>query len=190
MLCDKNDSQSYIQEFQKRFNNFAEKAPVLLSYSTYPKGVSIVDEGLDTVYEFEWDFTIPVKSFIHGIKEILSEKSYPTMTQVIRKIEPLSEEETATLLAAGMDIEKIPETKTISTAVPWLIDKCVIFKDVFILKNMKTKELSRYKLNKSSVFFLKKLRSGALTNETAGDYFFANATFLNTIEGRDGDGPA
>ncbi len=188
MLCEKNDSQSYIRDFQKRFNNFAEKAPILISYSTHPGGVSIIDEGKNVVYDFDWDFTIPVKTFIHGIKELLSEKAYPRIHYMESHEEPLTEEEAAGLLASGVDIDQIPNVKNVTVGLRFMIDKCIIFKDIFILKDLKTGELFRYKLNKSSVVFLKKLRSGALNETQAGTYFFQNATFLNKIESKEEDG--
>jgi len=190
MLCERNDSQSYIRDFQKRFNNFAEKAPILLSYSTHPKGVSVIDEGKSTIYEFDWDFTVPVKAFIHGIKEVLSAKAYPTIILTQKKEELVTEDEAADLMAMGVDADQVPETKVRTSKVSFMIDKVIVFKDTFILKNLHTGQLSRYKLNKSSVVFLKKLRSGALNPSTAGTYFFENATFLNDIESKEEDGSA
>jgi hypothetical protein len=187
MLCEKNDSQTYIREFQKRFNNFAEKAPILISYSISPDSVSIIDEGKDIVYKFDWDYTIPIKSFIHGIKEVLSEKSYPSITRIIEENIPLSEKEAADLIAEGVPIHKIPSHRTKIIRESYLIDKCIVFKDTFILKNMETNELYRYKLNKSSVFFLKKLRQENLSKVEAGSYFFKNAELLNKIEKRNED---
>jgi len=190
MLCEKNDSQSYIRDFQKRFNNFAEKAPILISYSTHPNGVSIINEGDNTIYDFDWDFTVPVKTFIHGIKEVLSEKAYPRIHYMTSHEEPLTEDEAAGLLASGVDIDQIPDVKNVTVGRRYLIDKIIVFKDVFILKDLGTGELSRYKLNKSSVMFLKKLRSGALNETQAGTYFFQNSTFLNKIENKEEDGTA
>lgn len=188
MLCEKNDSQSYIRDFQKRFNNFAEKAPILISYSISPEGVSVIDEGKNTVYKFDWDYTIPVKSFIHGIKEVLSEKAYPIIGQTIEKHIPLTDEQVVKLMEKGIEASKIPETVIQKTSTKYLIDKVIVFKDIFILKNLNTGELYRYKLNKSSVFFLKKLRAEKMDIHEAGNYFFNNSVLLNKIETRDEDG--
>lgn len=185
MLVDKNDSQTYIRDFQKRFNNFAEKAPLRLSYSISPQGISVIEETKpDVVYQFDWDFTEPVKSFIHGIKEVLSQKLYPRIVQILEEEKPVSEEEAAYLIAKGTPVDDVPSVKIEQTIIPYMIDKVIVFKDVFILKNLDTGELFRYKLNKSSVFFLKKIRSG-LSQEQAGDYFFKNAVLLNKIENKE-----
>jgi len=182
MLLEKNDSQTYVAEFKKRFSNFAEKAPVLLSYTTTPKGVQIVDEATDTVYDFTWEFSIPVKTFIHGIKMKLVPLCYPRMLKQEEIVFPLSEEEQIELAATAENLENIPTTRTILKSTPFRLDKVITYKDIFIIENLETKELFRYKMNSSCVFFLKKMRSGRLNEVDAAKYFFDKSTLLNKIE--------
>ena len=193
MLYQKNDSQLYIQEFKKRFTNFCEKCPLLLSFTTTPTGVQVIDENTNDVYEISFDYSIPVKSFIHGIKNMLIEKGcYPVIYKIDEGEEDVSTEEQLEMAVDGADLDSIPVRRYKKHITPLRIDKCIIFKDIFILEDTKTGKMSRYKLNKSSVFFLKKMRSGKLTREEAGKYFFSNATFLNEIvpkeEGKDETG--
>jgi hypothetical protein len=182
MLYNKGDSSQYIQEFKKRFTNFCEKCPLLISFTTTPNGVQVIDETSNDVYEISWDFAIPVKSFIHGIKNMLIDKGcYPIIYKIEEGEESVSHEEQLQMAIDGESLDSIPVRRYKKHMTRLLIDKCVIFKDIFILKDLDTNKVFRYKLNKSSVFFLKKMRSGKLTQEEAGKYFFEHATFLNNI---------
>ena len=181
MLFTKNDSQIYIKEFKKRFQNYCEKAPILLSYTTTPKGVQVIDESTNYVYDFEWDFSIPVKSFIHGIKNILINNCYPIIHKVELIEEDISKEEQVEMASSGTPLSDIPVKRYKRKIIPFRIDKVIVFKDIFILINIDSDEVYRYRLNKSSVFFLKKLRSGKFNQEQAGEYFFENSELLNQI---------
>lgn len=180
MLYEKNDSNLYIKEFRKKFSNFCEKAPLLLSYTISSQKVSVIDESINMVYEFDWDFTIPVKSFIFGIKKILS-KNYPVIVQELQKEVHLTPEEQSKLISEGTPVGSVPVSKKESVTRKFMIDKVIINKDIFILKEFGTDKLFRYKLNKSSVMFLKKIRSGEFNEKDAGKYFFKNSTFLGEI---------
>lgn len=182
MLYNKGDSSQYIQEFKKRFTNFCEKCPLLISFTTTPNGVQIIDETKDDVYDIAWDFAIPVKSFIHGIKNMLIDKGcYPVICRTDEGEESVSQEEQIQMAIDGESLDSIPVRRYKKHLTEFLVDKTIIFKDIFIIQNRDTGEMSRWKLNKSSVFFLKKMRSGKLTKEEAGKYFFEHAIFLNDI---------
>lgn len=181
MIYKKSDSASYTQEFKKKFLNFCEKAPVLLSYTITPSGVQVIEESSSTIYDFDWDFSIPVKSFIHGIKEVLIQNCYPIIVLVSKESIPLTEEEQLDYASAGVALDSIPMVKIKETRTRFLIDKCIIVKDIFLIKNLETNMMYRYHLKKSSVFFLKKIRSGFLNAEQAGDYFFQNSELLNEV---------
>jgi hypothetical protein len=181
MLYEKNDSQTYCQEFKKRFTNFAEKAPILISFSVSPDKVEIIDETTDRIYKFEWDFSIPIKSFIHGIKEVLIKECYPTLEQVIEEEEEVSEDVQIEMASNGIPFDSIPTKRKTSKVISYLIDKVIVFKDIFIIKNLFTGQYFRYKMNKSSVFFLKKIRSNKLDSKQAYIYFMKNSELLNEI---------
>jgi len=187
MLFTKNDSQIYIREFKKRFQNYCEKAPILLSYTTTPKGVQVIDESTNYVYDFEWDFSIPVKSFIHGIKNILIQQCYPIIHSIESSEIDISKDEQVEMAIEGIPLSDIPVKRYKKTTVEWLLDKVIVFKDIFIIKNLTTGRMYRYKFNKSSVFFLKKIRSGKLDRDQAGAYFFENSELINEIIAKDED---
>ena len=187
MLCQRNDSQTYVTEFKKRFTNFAEKAPIRISFNTTPTGIQVIDEDTDQVYEFDWDYTIPVKTFIHGIKSILRTNCYPRIVKVETIWRPISEQRQIELAAEGQDLQSIPTQEQIELRTTFCIDKVIVIKDIFIVEDETTHKLYRYKLHKSSVFFLKKLREGRLSPTEAADYFFQHSELLNEIVPLEGD---
>lgn len=181
MLVDRIDSKVYIQEFKSRFSNFCEKAPAVLSFTASDSKVQVIDETTDTIYEFDWDFTTPVKHFIHGIKMVLTEHCYPIIVKCEEKNEPIPVEEQAKMAEEGMNLDIIPTMRKVVTKTPFLIDKVIVYKDIFLIKNIYTDELFRYQLTKSSINFLKKIRSGQWSPEKAADFFFKNSVFLNKV---------
>lgn len=186
MLYNKNDSQSYVAEFKKRFSNFAEKAPLLLSYTTTPNSVQIIDESSEDVFEIDWDYSIPVKSFIFGIKQMLISKDrYPILHKVEETEEGITTEEQISMAVQGTDLSSIPVKRYKKHIHAYRIDKVIVFKDIFIIQDLDTEQMYRYRMSKSSVFFLKKIRSGRLNREQAASYFFENSVLLNEIVPKD-----
>ena len=182
MLHEKIDSEKYKAEFIKKLSNFCEKSPVLLSFVTSDAGVTIIHANSGKRYEFPWNFTVAVKSFIHGIKEVLVENHYPRMVQVIETEVPLTPEEQAALLEQDIDPATLPTTQKVITKKLWRLDRVIVWRDIFILVDEESGEQFRYKMHKSCVFFLKNYRGGKYTLETAADYFFKNSSLLNKIE--------
>lgn len=190
MLYQKNDSQSFVAEFKKRFSNFAEKAPLLLSYTTTPGAVQIIDESTDDVFEIPWDYSIPVKSFIFGIKQYLIQKDrYPILNKVEAEEEEIPTSEQITMAVDGTELGKIPVKRYKKHIRVYRIDKVIVFKDIFIIQDLETEKMYRYRMNKSSVFFLKKIRSGRLNREQAASYFFENSVLLNEIVPKEEEEP-
>jgi hypothetical protein len=182
MLHEKIDSERYKAELIKKLSNFCEKAPVLLSFVTSDAGVAIVHTNSGQSYTFPWDYTVPVKSFIHNIKEVLVQNHYPRLVQVLEEEVPLTPEEQAALLEQDTAAADLPSTKIVKQKKIWRIDRVIVWRDVFILVDEDTEDQYRYKMNKSCVFFLKNYRSGKYTLESAADYFFRNSELLNKIE--------
>lgn len=182
MLHEKIDSERYKAELIKKLSNFCEKAPVLLSFVTSDTGVTIVHTNSGQSYSFPWDYAVPVKSFIHSIKEVLVQNHYPRLMQVIEEEVPLTPEEQAAMLEHGTPADKLPAVKTTQRKKMWRIDRVIVWRDVFILVDEETDEQYRYKMNKSCVFFLRNYRSGKYTLESAADYFFRNSELLNKID--------
>jgi hypothetical protein len=90
MLINKVSADTYMSEFSKKFSNFCNKSPVLLSFAVQPDKVTVVHSNSQTKYHFPWDFTMPIKSFIYTIKQQLVENHYPRLIEVIREQVPLT----------------------------------------------------------------------------------------------------
>ena len=174
MILNKIDTTKYKEDFTKKFNNFGEKAPIMISFAIDEFGVTIVHENSGKKYFYDWDFTIPVKAFIHKIKQDLSYNHYP---RLIREIEVLDEDSAVDQILEGKDPESVENTKKTTTKeITYRIDKVLMMKDQFILVEEATGESYCYQLEGSSVYFLKNYRNGVYKNiKEAGDYFFKNA---------------
>lgn len=184
MLYKKNNSNSYIQEFSRRFTNFCDKAPCRLSFTTTPLMVQVIDESTGIVYEKDWNFSIPVQDFIHGIKQELIVSAYPVIKRAVDTEVLLTSEEQVDIASEGVALDEVPTRKYQRTYIEYLIDKCIIYRDIVILKDKETGERFRYQMSKSVVYFLEKIRKNRFNSEQAGEYFFRNSTLLNKIEKR------
>lgn len=182
MLYTKTDSTKYIAEFKTRFTNFAQKSPILLSFVISDAAVEIIHENSQMTHRFEWDFTIPVKSFIHEIKQVLSDNHYPRIAKVEKKQVPLTAEEQANLIAQGTSVDDVPSYREVIDNEIFKIDKVITLDDIVVLQSERDFRLYRYKMNYSCIFFLRKYRKGDYkTLEEAGEFFFSKATLLNEL---------
>lgn len=185
MLYNKYSADKYKADFSKKFSNFCNKSPVLLSFVTTESKVIVVHSNSKKSYDFPWDFTVPLKSFIFQIKQVLVENHYPRIVQVIKEAVTLSAEEKAQLLVEGTSPQDLPATKDIVTKRFWRIDRVVVYKDQFILVDEDTEEQYQYKMRKSCIFYLRNYRTGKYKSlEEAGEAFFNQSTLLNRIEPR------
>jgi hypothetical protein len=176
------DSSKYIGEFRERFSNFAQKAPVLLSFITTDANVQVVHENSGTAYTFVWDYSVPVKSFIHEIKQVLSDNHYPRIYHITKEEIHLTPEEQAQLLMEGESSATLPTTKIVETKELYKIDKVIALKDIFIIQSEETYKMYRYKMNYSSIFFLKNYRAGKYKSiEEAGAFFFSKSELLGEM---------
>ncbi len=181
MLYNKVDSTRYVEIFKDKFSNFAQKAPTLISFVTTKDGVILVHENTGSQYEFPWDFTVPVKSFIYEIKQHLVKYHYPRLElEEIHSIK-MTEDEIVQKLSEG---KSVPDNgmKTISEIHKFRIDKIITLKDIFILVNEETEKIYRYKMKSSSIFYLKRYRSGQFADlREAGKDFFDRCELLGEI---------
>jgi len=181
------DGDKYIGVVMRKLLNFSEKCPVSISIVTETingeNGVTIIHKNSGQKYFFAWDYNLDPKDFVHSIKETLVENHYPRIIETLYEETEVTSAELATMLEAGTPIEGLPKTvKKVTGTVTWRIDKVIMWRDIFILLNEDTQKQYRFKLNTSSVVFLKDYRSGVYTSlEAAGKYFFDNAILLNEI---------
>lgn len=179
MILNKIDSNKYKKDFEKSFANFAEKAPIIISYFTDDLGVVVKHENSGQKRFYEWDFTIPVKMFIHNIKQDLSYFHYPRISRI--ESVPISAAKAAEYLAEGKyTTETLPATE--EKTVIYRIDKILVFKDEFIIINEETGEQYCYKMDSSGVYFLKNYRTGKYKDPAeAGDAFFKKSTLVSIL---------
>ena len=182
MLYKKSDSKTYVDEFKKRFQNFCDKAPLLLSYTITPNGVQVINEITDSIYEMSFDYSIPVKSFIYGIKQLLIEKGcYPLIEKEEEFLVDISPEQQVSLASKGVPLGEIPNQEKKVYTYKYMIEKIIVYRDIFIIKDLATNRSYRYHLPRSSIRFLQKLRNKEKTALESGTFFFENAVLMNEI---------
>ena len=190
MLYEKIDCVSYRKETSQKLTSFLQKSPCLFSFLADDEGIIIIlvggqkTSGEQKTFKFDWDYTIPIKSFIHKIKTTLYEY-YPRLSRSRVETRPLSAERASEMIASGGSLDELPTTETVRVDETFVIDKVILLKNIFILKNEKTGTHSKYKLD-NGVFFLKNWRVGKYENaKAAGDEFFAEAVYLGDINGQE-----
>ena len=190
MLYEKIDCVSYRKETSQKLTSFLQKSPCLFSFLADDEGIIIIlvggqkTSGEQKTFKFDWDYTIPIKSFIHKIKTTLYEY-YPRLSRSRVETRPLSAERASEMIASGGSLDELPTTETVRVDETFVIDKVILLKNIFILKNEKTGAHSKYKLD-NGVFFLKNWRVGKYENaKAAGDEFFAEAVYLGDINGQE-----
>ena len=190
MLYEKIDCVSYRKETSQKLTSFLQKSPCLFSFLADDEGIIIIlvggqkTSGEQKTFKFDWDYTIPIKSFIHKIKTTLYEY-YPRLERSRVETRPLSAERASEMIASGGSLDELPTTETVRVDETFVIDKVILLKNIFILKNEKTGTHSKYKLD-NGVFFLKNWRVGKYENaKAAGDEFFAEAVYLGDINGQE-----
>lgn len=183
MIYNKIDANDYKEEFKKKFRNFGEKAPIILSFAVDDLGVTVIHENSGRKYFYEWDFTIPIKSFIHNIKQDISYKHYPRLAQKIRTVRNYTSEELSDFIANGVALDNLPSTCVEEKTILYRIDKILALKDEFVLIDEATGNQYLYKMDGSSIYFLKNYRSGQFKDvEEAGDYFFSKSKLISSAK--------
>ena len=190
MLYEKIDCVSYRKETSQKLTSFLQKSPCLFIFLADDEGIIIIlvggqkTSGEQKTFKFDWDYTIPIKSFIHKIKTTLYEY-YPRLSRSRVETRPLSAERASEMIASGGSLDELPTTETVRVDETFVIDKVILLKNIFILKNEKTGTHSKYKLD-NGVFFLKNWRVGKYESaKAAGDEFFAEAIYLGDISGQE-----
>ena len=189
MIYNKVDAAEYKKDFAKRFENYGNKAPIMISFAIDDFEVTVVHENSGTQYKYPWDFTIPVKSFIHKIKTDLSYHHYPRICRKVEIVKNLTPEEQANLIAEGTSTDKVPVTKKEEVVETYRIDKILAMKDEFILINEETGEQVCYRMKGSGVYFLKKYREGGYKDPLeAGEAFFKKSELITKLSDTKIDG--
>lgn len=179
---EKIDAGKWKEDFLKKFQNLIKKAPIIAQITMLENSVKIKEFKSEKNYEFTFDYSLPIKIFIHNLVEIFEQEVYPVI--ILKKItfEKCTPEEVEKLIEEGMSVdEALSYKKEIIDSIRYRIYKTIINHDEIFIKNELTKERSRYKFPSGTVsLFFKKLRAG-ISEEEAGKYFFDNAQYLNRI---------
>ncbi len=170
----------FLTEFKRRFSNFCNKAPVILTFKITPSSCFLKDCELGTVHKFEFDHLSDVKANIKIIKDWLIENVYPRMIEESFLEEDFSNEEIEKLIEDGMDEEEAIMKKNIQVSeTTWVIEKLIIKRDELFVRNETTDRVYRYKIKMPSTLFLKKIRSGNMSQKEIFNFFYAKAELLN-----------
>lgn len=188
MLADKENIniKDFGTEFRKRFSSFAEKAPVIISYRCTDINCTVsavINEDDYEMKTFEFDFTVDVKSNIKEIKDWLVENVYPVIICEKINYSNYTTEEIKELV----DSEQYPLQEALALKkeekiiARWRIEKIIIKRDEFFLRDLDSDKMFRYQLNMPTPIFLRKLRNKSYTPEQLGELFFDKAKILNEI---------
>ena len=183
MIYHKIDADSYKESFSKKFTNFAEKAPIVISFAMDDIGVTVAHENSGKKYFYPWDYVVPVKSFIHDIKRDLVSNHYPRIQRVVHTKTPLTSEEIADMLAKGVTSDDIPDEVEVDKIETYRIDKIIVMRDEFILVDEDTNEQYCYHMNSSAFSYLRTYREGGFKDLfEAGDVFFKKSSFIGKLD--------
>lgn len=182
MILSNVDANKYKEDFKIKFTNFGDKAPIMLSFAVDELGVTIIHENSKKQYFYAWDYSIPLKSFIHKIKQDLSKNHYPRISRIETITTATTPEQAANMIAGGASVDAIPASETVTKEVIYRIDKILALKDEFIIVNEETGEQFSYKMNGSGIYFLKSYREGEYKSiAEAGDVFFRKSTLISKL---------
>lgn len=182
MIYHKIDSSSYRDSFIRKFTNFAEKAPIVISFATDDIGVTVAHENSGKKYFYPWDYVVPVKSFIHDIKRDLVKNHYPRIQVTSHIKRTPSAEELADLMAKGVSSEDLPSEIESSEIETYRIDKIIVMRDEFIIVDERTNEQYCYHMNSSAFSYLRTYREGGFKDlKEAGEVFFKRSTLIGKL---------
>jgi len=169
----------FLDEFKKRFSNFCDKAPVILTFKITPSACFLKDCETNSLHKFEFNHLKDVKANIRDIKDWLVDNVYPVMIEENFNETDLSNEEIEELIETGVpEEEAVMRKNIIITDVSWRIEKLIMKRDELFVRNLKTDKVYRYKILMPSTLFLKKIRNGMSPKESF-NYFYQKSQLLN-----------
>ena len=159
LLKDTETSEEFLRLFRKKFDNFCQKAPILISYQANNTHVLLQNIYSREQHLHNFDYTKDVSENIKEIKDFLLDNWYPVMESEIIETIPLSDTETEQMIEQGVSIEEaVLSTRTEKTVVPWRIEKILVRKDEIFVRNLVTDRFFRFKMHMPVTIFLKRLR--------------------------------
>ena len=178
-----NTCESFLEIFNKKFSSFCQKAPCLLEFKADLEKVIIKEEYTGKVFTYSFDHSIDVKTNIKNIKDWLIENCYPVMIHNKREFEEYTPEEIEKIIKnQDISVEQASiMKKEIKTEIKHRIEKVIIQKDEFFVKNLDTGKTFRFQLfGIPCSIFLSKMRS-EWSPSYAYEMFAKKSKLLNQI---------
>lgn len=171
------NQKEFLFQFRKSFANFCQKAPIFLKFTIIGDKVTVFEVTQNISKTFIFDYEIGVKSNIKKIKDYLNENLYPVMVEeLITEKDEIPTEE-INKISEGKSIDDIVFKKEI---INYRIERVITANDFLFVRNMSTKDISKYKMNMPVTLFLKKLRE-ELTPEEGYKLFKDKSKFLKVM---------
>jgi len=180
---EKVNTKEFLIEFSKRFSNFCQKAPLILSFRTTPKGVVVFNHSTQKSTEFEFDFTKNVKENIHTIKDYLLEHEYPILLEVNVDYVDYSSKEIQESIDSGQNPDNVLlSKKEVLHSTKWRIERVIVRRDELFVRNLRSNELFRYKFTKMPcTLFLKRYRE-KMDPAKAWETFVSKVELIGKVE--------
>lgn len=174
-------TEEFLKVFRKKFDNFCQKAPILLSYQADKTQVLLQNIYSKDQYVYQFDYMKEVTENIKEIKDWLLENWYPVMEEEHITESELSRSEIEEMVENGIPVEKAALAKrTEKTVTNWRIEKIIVRKDEIFVRNMDDDRFYRYVMHMPVTLFLKRHRE-KLTPTHSWTMFKEKAELLNEI---------
>lgn len=188
------NDEKWIKRTLKKFVSFSEKSPLLLGYKicelNNQQGIFVTSFGSSELSQFfPFDSNIDSKEFIHQIKEYFQNKiNSVILRETIKEQNATSIKDVALYLEKGYKIEDIPQYTEYEVNKYWVIDRVILWKNIFILKESDetgkiiNEKGFRFKFDGCAVLFLKDLREGKYKSpKESGEFFFNHSLLINQL---------
>ena len=156
------ETNRWLIEFKKKFTNFCEKAPMILSFSLVPTEVILFEqkynsESTNLLYTYQFDYTQSVQSNIAEIKSWLLENKYPVMVKQEILDKEFTAKEMQIMIDDGLALDDVLKQSKTVKETKMRIEKLIIKRNELHVRNLETNELNFYYLDIPSVLFLTKI---------------------------------
>lgn len=182
MLVKNEELKNFVEIFNKKFSNFCQKAPILLSFNTSPTGSLIKDETTGKSLSYVFDFSLSVKENIFIIKEWLLKECYPIMIEEYEIKEEYTPDELREMDENNINIDSlIMQGKHIKVSNLYRIEKVIVIMDHIFVRDLQTDKLTMWKMNMPVSIFLKSMRQ-KWNQQYAWQVFKDKAVFVKNME--------
>lgn len=183
--------QRFVEEFNKRFKNFCNKAPIILSYRLINNGVIISkytqksmnknDYENKVIMNYSFDFSKSVKENISIIRDYLRNNFFPTMVEVEKKLVKRTAEELNKMVESKqMKIDDINPFNVVTVQTLWMIEKYIAERNEIIIRNVETNRMKIFHMEIPATIFLKEIDTN-IDPIDAWLKFENNSTFVSEI---------